>query len=145
MGIAGFWNDMNEPAVFQSPGKTMPPEVVHRLDGGMQLDHRSVHNVYGMQNARATFEGLLKLRPNERPFVLTRAAYAGTQRYAASWTGDNSATWNHYRISIPTLLSLGLSGYALVGDDIGGFDGSPTPERSEERRVGKECRSRWSP
>jgi alpha-glucosidase len=128
MGIAGFWNDMNEPAVFQSPGKTMPPEVVHRLDGGIRLDHRAVHNVYGMQNARATFEGLLKLRPNERPFVLTRAAYAGTQRYAASWTGDNSATWNHYRISIPTLLSLGLSGYALVGDDLGGFDGSPTPE-----------------
>lgn len=128
MGIAGFWNDMNEPAIFQRADKTMPLDVIHRLDGGAALDHRAIHNVFGMQNARATFEGLQKLRPNVRPFVLTRAAYAGAQRYAATWTGDNSSTWNHYRLSIPTLLSLGLSGYALVGDDIGGFNGSPAPD-----------------
>jgi alpha-glucosidase len=60
--------------------------------------------------------------------VLTRATYAGGQRYAASWTGDNSSTWNHYRISVPMLLNLGLSGFAFVGDDIGGFRGSPRPE-----------------
>jgi len=124
-GVAGFWNDMNEPAVFRYPEKTMPLTVLHRLDDGTSLDHRAIHNVFGMQNARATYEGLLKLQPNERPFVLTRAAYAGTARYAATWTGDNSSTWNHLAMSTPMLLSLGLSGYPIVGDDIGGFAGSP--------------------
>jgi alpha-glucosidase len=128
MGVAGFWNDMNEPSVFQTPAKTMPLDVVHRVDSGGTATHREVHNVFGMQNSRATYEGLLKLQGNRRPVVLTRASYAGGQRFAASWTGDNTSTWNHYRISIPTLLNLGLSGYALVGDDIGGFRGSPQPE-----------------
>jgi alpha-glucosidase len=125
MGIAGYWNDMNEPAVFRFPQKTMPLDVVHRLDDGTTLDHRAIHNVFGMQNVRATYEGLRKLQPDERPFVLTRAAYAGAQRFAATWTGDNLATWNHLTMSTPTLLSMGLSGYSLVGDDIGGFGSSP--------------------
>ncbi|MGB8473314.1 MAG: glycoside hydrolase family 31 protein [Candidatus Acidiferrum sp.] len=125
MGVAGFWNDMNEPAVFLTPTKTMPLDVVHRLDDGTTLDHRAIHNVYGMENVRATHDGLLKLRPDERPFVLTRAAYAGTERYAATWTGDNSATWNHIGMSVPQIMSLGVSGYDLVGADVGGFAGSP--------------------
>ena len=128
MGVAGFWNDMNEPSVFETPTKTMPLDVVHRLDDGTTLDHRAIHNVYGMENARATHDGLLKLRPDERPFVLTRAAYAGTERYAATWTGDNSATWNHIGMSVPQIMSLGVSGYALVGADVGGFAGSPPPD-----------------
>jgi alpha-glucosidase len=125
MGVAGFWNDMNEPALFQRADQTMPLDIVHRLDDGTTLPHRAVHNVYGMQNARATYEGLRKLQGDERPFVLTRAAYSGSQRYAATWTGDNSATWEHIWMSTPTLLNLGISGYALAGDDIGGFAGSP--------------------
>jgi len=125
MGISGYWNDMNEPAVFRPPQKTMPLSVVHRLDDGTTLDHRAVHNIFGMQNSRATYEGLLKLQSDERPFVLTRAAYAGTQRFAATWTGDNLATWNHISMSTPMLLSMGVSGYPLVGDDIGGFGSSP--------------------
>jgi alpha-glucosidase len=125
MGVAGFWNDMDEPAVFETPTKTMPLDNLHRLDDGSTLDHRAIHNVYGQQNVKATYEGLLKLRPNERPFVLTRAAYAGTQRYAATWTGDNISTWNHLRISTPIMLNMGLSGYPFVGSDIGGFVGSP--------------------
>jgi alpha-glucosidase len=127
MGVAGFWNDMNEPSVFWSQ-RTMPLDVVHRVDSGGTVTHREAHNVFGMQNSRATYEGLLKLQGNRRPVVLTRASYAGGQRFAASWTGDNSSTWNHYRMSVPTLLNLGLSGYALIGDDIGGFRGSPQPE-----------------
>lgn len=127
MGIRGFWNDMNEPSIFERIDKTMPLDTVHSVEG-RKTDHREIHNVFGMQNARATYEGLSRLQPNVRPFVLTRAAYAGTQRYAATWTGDNSSTWNHMRISIPQLLNLGLSGYSIVGDDIGGFAGSPTPE-----------------
>ncbi len=125
MGVAGFWNDMNEPSVFRQPEKTMPLDVVHRLDDGTTMDHRAAHNMYGMENARATYEGVRKLQPDERPFVLTRAAYSGAQRYAATWTGDNTATWNHISMSTPMLLSMGLSGYAFVGDDIGGFAGSP--------------------
>ena len=128
MGIAGFWNDMNEPSVFRTPAKTMPLDTVHRVDSGGVASHLEVHNVFGMQNSRATYEGLRKLQGNSRPFVLTRATYAGGQRFAASWTGDNSSTWNHYRMSVPTLLNLGLSGYPMVGDDIGGFRGSPSPE-----------------
>jgi alpha-glucosidase len=125
MGVAGFWNDMNEPSVFERADKTMPLDTVHRLDDGTTLDHRAVHNFYGMENARGTYEGVRKLQADERPFVLTRAAYAGTQRYSATWTGDNSATWNHISMSTPMLLNLGLSGYALAGDDIGGFASSP--------------------
>lgn len=128
MGVAGFWNDMNEPAVFERADKTMPLDVLHGLDDGTKLDHRAIHNVFGMENARATYDGLRKLLPDERPFVLTRAAYAGAERYAATWTGDNSSTWNHLGMSVPTLLSMGISGYPLVGDDVGGFAGSPPPD-----------------
>lgn len=125
MGAAGYWNDMNEPSVFKVPGNTMSLDAVHRMDDGSARDHRAIHNVYGMLNARATYEGLLALQPAQRPFVLTRAAYAGTQRYAATWTGDNTASWHHLAQSTPNLLSLGLSGIALAGDDVGGFIGSP--------------------
>ncbi len=129
-GIRGFWNDMNEPAVF-NPTKTMPLDNIHRVDeanGERKTDHREIHNVLGMENDRATYEGLLKLRPDERPFVLTRAAYSGTQRYAATWTGDNSATWNHMKISVPQVLNLGVSGYAMTGVDVGGYAGNPPPD-----------------
>jgi alpha-glucosidase len=127
MGVRGFWNDMNEPAVFVNPTKTMPLDTVHYVEE-RKTDHREIHNVFGMENVHATYEGLLKLQPDVRPFVLTRAAYAGTERYAATWTGDNTASWNHMRLSLSQLTNLGLSGYAFVGDDIGGFNGSPTPE-----------------
>jgi alpha-glucosidase len=128
MGAAGFWNDMNEPSIFQRADKTMPLDTVHRLDDGTTIDHRAAHNIFGSENVRATYDGLRKLQPAERPFVLTRAAYSGAQRYAATWTGDNSSTWNHLAMSTPMLLSMGISGFPLIGDDIGGFAGSPTPD-----------------
>jgi alpha-glucosidase len=127
LGIRGFWNDMNEPAIFERPDKTMPLDTVHNVEG-RKTDHREIHNVFGMENVRATYEGMLRLQPDIRPFVLTRAGFAGAQRYAATWTGDNRSTWNHMRISVPQLISLGLSGYPFVGDDIGGFAGSPPPD-----------------
>ena len=131
-GVAGFWNDMNEPAVFDGPGKTMPNDVLHRIDEpGFRkrtATHLEIHDIFGMQNARATEEGELALRPNERPFVMTRASYAGGQRYATTWTGDNSSTWNHLRMTIPQLVNLGLSGFSLAGADVGGFAGSPPPD-----------------
>ncbi len=131
-GVAGFWNDMNEPSVFNVPNKTMPDDVQHRIDepGFRQrtASHLEMHNVYGMENTRATYEGQLALRPNERPFVMTRASYAGGQRYSATWTGDNSSTWNHLRMTTPQLINLGLSGFSLAGADVGGFAGSPSPD-----------------
>ena len=131
-GVSGFWNDMNEPAVFEVPGKTIPVDAVDRIEEPGQpsrtTTQREIHNVLGMLNSEATHDGLLKLRPNERPFVLTRATYVGGQRYAATWTGDNSSTWNHMRISVPMLQNLGISGFTLVGADIGGYKGSPQPD-----------------
>jgi len=131
-GIAGFWNDMNEPSVFDSPTLTMPENVQHRIDEpGMAsriASHAEIHNMYGLENSRATYEGLKQLEPDVRPFVLTRASYAGGQRYAATWTGDNSSTWNHLRMTTPMLINLGLSGFGMVGADVGGFIGTPSAD-----------------
>jgi alpha-glucosidase len=131
-GVAGFWNDMNEPAIFATPTRTMPLDVVHRIEepgfAPRTATHAEIHNIYGMENSRATHDGLLKLAPDERPFVLTRASYAGGQRYAATWTGDNSPTWTHLALSVNMQLNLGVSGFAWSGADVGGFAGSPSPE-----------------
>jgi alpha-glucosidase len=131
-GIAGFWNDMNEPSIFETPTQTMPLDTQHRIaEPGFApraATHAEIHNVYGMLNSRATFEGQRQLKPEERPFVMTRATYAGGQRYATTWTGDNSSTWNHLKLSIPMLLNLGMSGFAYSGADVGGFIGAPSPE-----------------
>jgi alpha-glucosidase len=131
-GVSGFWNDMNEPSVFKVASKTMPLTVQHRIDEpGFQARlaaHTEIHNVYGMENSRGTYEGLLKLDPVHRPFVLTRATYAGGQRYAATWTGDNTSSWNHLRLATPMILNLGLSGFGMTGADAGGFIGTPKPD-----------------
>jgi alpha-glucosidase len=131
-GIAGFWNDMNEPSVFETPTLTMPLDTQHRIaEPGFvprSASHAEIHNVYGMLNSRATFEGQRQLNPDERSFVMTRASYAGGQRYAVTWTGDNSSSWNHLKLSISMLLNLGMSGFAFSGADVGGFIGAPSPE-----------------
>ena len=131
-GIAGFWNDMNEPAIFETPTKTMPLTVRHRIESddfaGRIAGHAEIHNVYGMENGRATHDGLLSLKPNVRPFVMTRASYAGGQRYAVTWTGDNSSTWDHLKLAVQQMLSLGLSGFTWSGADIPGFTGGASPE-----------------
>jgi alpha-glucosidase len=126
-GVDGTWNDMNEPAIFGLESETMPHFVRHSLEG-RGGDHAEAHNVYGMQMARATVEGLRRLRPGERPVCITRSGWAGIQRYATGWTGDNHANWDHHWLSIPMLLNLGLSGLALTGPDVGGFSGIPSGE-----------------
>jgi alpha-glucosidase len=126
-GVAGFWNDMNEPSVFVKD-KTMPEDTQHRLEGGGSASHTLIHNVYGSLNARATYDGLRQLQPQERPFVLTRAAYVGAQKHTASWTGDNTADRAHLAVTIPQLLNLGVSGYPFNGADVGGFVGCPDAE-----------------
>ena len=127
IGIKGVWNDMNEPAVMEIPGKTFPNDVRHNYDGNY-CSHRKAHNVYGMQMARATYHGLKKFSYPKRPFVITRAAYSGTQRYSSTWTGDNVATWDHLSIANAQAQRMSLSGYSFVGSDIGGFAEQPNGE-----------------
>jgi alpha-glucosidase len=126
-GVAGIWNDMDEPSVFEVPSKTMPLDAIFD-DHGRNSPQAKIHNVYGLLMSQATREGLLKLHPNERPLVITRATYAGGQRYAAVWTGDNTSNWDHLRLSLPELMNMGISGLTLAGADIGGFVASPSPE-----------------
>jgi alpha-glucosidase len=135
-GVSGVWNDMNEPALFNVQSKTMPPDNRHGGDPSMRTptgapqgtrsagDHARYHNVYGMQMIRGTREGILAVRPEQRPFVLSRANYIGGQRFGATWTGDNTASWEHLDTSIPMTLNVGLSGQPFIGPDIGGFVGN---------------------
>ena len=127
LGVAGFWNDMNEPANFARPDKTLPPDALHHTDQG-QRRHAEVHNLYGMQMARASREGALRHAPNLRPFVITRAGYAGIQRHALVWTGDNSSNWDHLNDAVQMLLNLSVSGVPFCGGDVGGFLDNATPE-----------------
>ncbi|XP_021895549.1 uncharacterized protein LOC110812931 isoform X2 [Carica papaya] len=129
-GVDGIWNDMNEPALFKVVTKTMPEGNIHRADdelGGCQI-HAHYHNVYGMLMARSTYEGMLLADSNRRPFVLTRAGFIGSQKYAATWTGDNLSNWEHLHMSISMVLNLGISGQPFSGPDIGGFAGNATPK-----------------
>lgn len=126
-GVAGFWNDMNEPANFARPDKTLDPACRHQTRHGPR-QHAEVHNLYGLEMARASRDGALRACPNERPFVITRAGWAGIQRHAAVWTGDNSSSWEHLADSLRCLLNLGLSGVAFCGSDVGGFLDNCPPE-----------------
>jgi alpha-glucosidase len=123
-GVAGFWNDMNEPAIF---GGTMPHNLPHHYEGRGAI-HGEIHNVYGLQMARASAEGLRRLRPGERVPLISRSGYAGLQRYALVWTGDNQSTWAQLRLGVSMCLNLGLSGVAFCGPDIGGFSGDCSGE-----------------
>lgn len=124
-GIDGVWNDMNEPAIFNVPTKTMPEDNVHRGGGPLsEGPHARYHNVYGMLMTLGTKQGIEAANPDKRPFVLTRANYIGGHRYAATWTGDNAAEWYDLENSIPMILNLGLSGQPFSGPDIGGFIGN---------------------
>ena len=125
--VSGFWNDMNEPAVFQVTRNTFPDEVRHDYDGNL-TNHAKAHNIYGMQMSRATLEGLKDLQTKKRPFLLTRATFSGGQRYAALWTGDNVATWEQLEIANRQCQRLSISGFSFVGTDIGGFVDSPGGE-----------------
>ena len=126
-GIHGVWNDMNEPAVMEVPGKTFPNDVRHNYDGNY-CSHRKAHNVYGMQMARATYHGVKRHAAPKRPFVITRATYSGGQRYTSSWTGDNVATWEHLWLANIQVQRMSLSGMGFVGTDIGGFAEQPSGE-----------------
>uniref|UniRef100_F7FUK3 Glucosidase alpha, neutral C n=1 Tax=Ornithorhynchus anatinus TaxID=9258 RepID=F7FUK3_ORNAN len=119
------WNDMNEPSVFRGPELTLPKDALHHG----QREHRELHNIYGLYQQMATAAGLVQRSGGEeRPFVLTRSFFAGSQKYGAVWTGDNRAEWSYLKISIPMLLTLSIAGIPFCGADVGGFIGDPDPE-----------------
>ncbi|MFG3349049.1 glycoside hydrolase family 31 protein [Streptomyces sp. NPDC048018] len=127
-GFSGMWHDMNEPVSFAPFGDpTLPRSARHSLEG-RGGDHREAHNVYGLTMARAGYEGLRALRPAERPFLFSRSGWAGMQRYGGTWSGDVSTGWPGLRASLALVLGLGLCGVPYSGPDVGGFDGSPSPE-----------------
>ncbi len=140
IGVAGIWNDMNEPAIDDRPFGDPGNKIWFPLDapqgGGGEKNsipserttHAEVHNLYGLSMAQACAEGLERLRPNERSFVLTRSGYAGVQRWSSVWMGDNQSLWDHLEMSLPMLCNMGLSGVGFVGCDIGGFAGNATAE-----------------
>ncbi|MDR4945191.1 glycoside hydrolase family 31 protein [Neobacillus cucumis] len=127
-GADGIWNDMNEPANFSTKDYwTLPLDSVFVTDDNRQLTHEEAHDLYAHTEAEATDEAFKTLKPNVRPFILTRASFAGTQRYAtAMWTGDNWSRWEFLRASIFQDMNVGLSGFAMVGSDIGGFAKNPS-------------------
>ncbi|MFD9307576.1 glycoside hydrolase family 31 protein [Streptomyces sp. NPDC060048] len=127
-GFAGVWHDMNEPVSFAPFGdRTLPRSARHVLDGAGG-DHREAHNVYALGMARAGWEGLVRLRPDERPFLFSRSGWAGMQRYGGTWSGDVESSWGGLRASLALVLGLGLCGVPYSGPDVGGFWGSPSPE-----------------
>jgi len=124
-GIGGIWNDMNEPATFETG--TFPLDVRHDFDGH-PCSHRKAHNVYGSLMAKATNEGQQLFIGNKRSFTITRSAYAGVQRESSVWTGDNSSSWEHLKIANIQCQRLAESGISFAGSDVGGFVGSPDGE-----------------
>ncbi|KAJ1926051.1 glucosidase II [Tieghemiomyces parasiticus] len=135
-----IWNDMNEPSVFSGPEITLMKDALHH--GG--VEHREVHNVFGLMFHNASAVGVrdrllpagtshestteLYRHDQRRPFVLSRAYFAGTQRVSAVWTGDNTATWDQLAASIPMILSNTVAGLHFIGADVGGFFGNPDAE-----------------
>ncbi|MGW0500666.1 glycoside hydrolase family 31 protein [Streptomyces sp. NPDC003007] len=127
-GFSGFWHDLNEPTSFTAFGEsTLPRSARHCLEG-RGGDHREAHNVYALCMARAGFEGLRRLAPQERPFLFSRSGWAGMQRYGGTWSGDVATGWAGLRASLSLVLGLGLCGVPYSGPDVGGFDGDPSPE-----------------
>jgi alpha-glucosidase len=121
--LDGIWLDLNEPTTFPEggAGTTLPDDVVAHAGTMGEL-----HNVYALLQAQATYEALAKR--DAQPFVLSRAGYAGIQRYAAVWTGDTPSTWSGLSQTLPMLLGLGMSGVPIVGSDIGGYSGNASAE-----------------
>ncbi|MFE9066985.1 glycoside hydrolase family 31 protein [Streptomyces violaceusniger] len=127
-GFSGVWHDMNEPVSFAAFGETTLPRSARHVLEGRGGDHREAHNVYALAMARAGYEGLCELRPDERPFLFSRSGWAGLQRYGGSWSGDVATGWAGLRASLSLVIGLGLSGVPYSGPDIGGFTGFPSPE-----------------
>ncbi|MCV9386534.1 glycoside hydrolase family 31 protein [Reichenbachiella ulvae] len=124
LGIEGYWNDMNEIATW---GQTLPELIEFDMDGE-EGSTRNARNIYGMLMAKSTFEGAKEHLKGKRPFNLTRAGFAGIQRYAAVWTGDNVASDEHMLLGMRMLSGMGVSGIPFAGFDAGGFVGNASED-----------------
>ena len=124
LGVQGYWNDMNEIATW---GQMLPDNLIFDFEGNLSTSRRG-RNVYGMMMARATFEGAKKHLGGKRPFNLTRSGFSGIQRYATVWTGDNVSCDEHMMLGVRLVNSMGLSGIAFAGYDVGGFVGESSPK-----------------
>lgn len=120
-GVAGFWNDMNDPVL--RAGEVYDPLAEDVQHHG--VPHRRVRNLYANGMAEATVSGLRSRRPDKRPFVLSRSGFLGIQRHSAVWTGDNHSSWAHLRENLDMVINLGLSGVPITGADVGGFGRGP--------------------
>lgn len=123
LGVEGFWNDMNEPAVW---GANVP-DIVKFSDNGFGADHKKIHNVFALEMDHAAFDAVHQYS-DKRHLIITRAGFAGLQRYTAIWTGDNVSNNDHLELACLMPQSMGLSGLPYVGTDVGGYSGFPTPE-----------------
>jgi alpha-glucosidase len=129
LGVSGIWLDVNEPTVMpESGGLAEFPDALPIHGDGLPSTMAEGHNVYALHQARATYEGLLAQAPDRRPFILSRAGFAGIQRWAGVWTGDAPSRWDSLRQTPAMLMSMGLSGVPFVGSDIGGYSGGASAE-----------------
>ncbi|KAK6363546.1 hypothetical protein TWF730_000974 [Orbilia blumenaviensis] len=125
------------------PGLTNPPYSVNHGGVDWPLNARSIsvetthyggvleyniHNLFGHLNSKTSYNSLVEIKPDERPFILTRSAFAGSGKYASKWLGDNFSHWDSMRWSISGILNMQMFGIPHIGADIGGFNGSPSEE-----------------
>lgn len=122
-GAAGFWTDMGEPAWSNEES---PERLVMKHHLGM---HDEIHNVYGLTWDKVVTEQFEKRNPDKRVFQMTRAAFAGLQRYTFGWTGDSGCAdnvlegWAQMANQIPVLLSAGLGVIPFTTTDVSGYCG----------------------
>ncbi|MBU2870758.1 TIM-barrel domain-containing protein [Colwellia sp. E2M01] len=116
-GVGGWWGDLGEPEVH-------PSDTLHTLSDGSVVNADAIHNVYGHQWAKMVFDNQLNISPDERPFILMRSGFAGSQRYGMiPWTGDVSRSWGGLKPQVELSLQMGVLGMAYTHSDLGGFAG----------------------
>ncbi len=127
VGVAGVWNDMNEPVILNVGDDRQIPDAARHDFEGQGATHVEAHNVYGMLMARASREALERWQPDKRPFNITRAAHAGS---SATPHPGQATTFDlgSFGLSLSMTLNSGLSGLAFTGPDTGGFGGDTEPE-----------------
>jgi len=116
-GVTGWWGDLGEPEVH-------PSDTLHTLSDGSVVNADAIHNVYGHQWAKMVFDNQLNMSPDQRPFILMRSGFAGSQRYGMiPWTGDVSRSWGGLKPQVELSLQMSLLGMAYTHSDLGGFAG----------------------
>jgi oligosaccharide 4-alpha-D-glucosyltransferase len=119
-GVAGWWGDLGEPEVH-------PADSIHQLGpqyGKLKVTANEIHNAYGHQWAKMVYNKQKQARPNERPFIMMRAGFVGSQRNAmVPWTGDVARSWGGLQPQVELALQMSMFGLAYTHSDLGGFAG----------------------